>query len=345
MSEDNLIEDKHPTRSLFVCDAHDAFLKDIMPQLEHPFYSLSKKPETKIRKYRYGDKWVDIIPSVKGMATIYDKDILIYAISQIVSGMESGKPVSRRVEMCAHDILVFTNRGTSGKDYSSLCDAIDRLAGTRISTNIVAGDTEEYLNFGLIEQGRIVRKGGPDGRLQSMEIVLSEWVFDAVMKKSVLTLNRDYFRIRKPIERRIYEIARKHCGRQPSWEIGIDKLHKKVGALSTLRLFKSRFKKIVEKNQLPDYYMAFDNQTNKVSFFIRDSWWEDKESYIPSVKNSKTYGIAKALIPKSSSLDAFAVEVEWVKDWRAKGEPEIENEDLSYINFVSEYFGVDEYDN
>jgi hypothetical protein len=42
-----------------------------------------------------------------------------------------------------------------------------------------------------------------------------------------LTLNRDYFRLRKPIERRIYEIARKHCGRKKEWSIGLALLHKK----------------------------------------------------------------------------------------------------------------------
>ncbi|MCA9184408.1 MAG: replication initiator protein A [Pirellulaceae bacterium] len=34
----------------------------------------------------------------------------------------------------------------------------------------------------------------------------------------MLTLHRDYFRLRKPLERRVYEIARKHCG--PKAECG-----------------------------------------------------------------------------------------------------------------------------
>ena len=31
---------------LFICDVADAALKDLIPQMEHPFYSLSKKPDT-----------------------------------------------------------------------------------------------------------------------------------------------------------------------------------------------------------------------------------------------------------------------------------------------------------
>jgi len=46
--------------------------------------------------------------------------------------------------------------------------------------------------------------------MQDIEITLSEWVYRSVISKNVLTLNRDYFRLRKPLERRMYELARKH---------------------------------------------------------------------------------------------------------------------------------------
>jgi len=44
----------------------------------------SKKPDTAIRKYEHNGNWLQIVPSVKRLATIYDKDILIYCISQIM---------------------------------------------------------------------------------------------------------------------------------------------------------------------------------------------------------------------------------------------------------------------
>ena len=63
--------------------------------------------------------------------------------------------------------------------------------------------------------------------MASMSVVLSEWLYQSVLADEVLTLNKDYFRLRKPIERRLYEIARKHCGRQKQWKIGLELLHKK----------------------------------------------------------------------------------------------------------------------
>src|SRR5215470_1355297 len=136
---DQLLPMKHAEGDLFICDVADAVLKDIMPELEHPFYSLSKKPETTVRRYEHNGNWLEIVPSVKGLATIYDKDILIYCISQLMEKLKRGEAVGPRVKITSYDLLVFTNRGTAGKDYDALCEALDRLEGTRIKTNITTG--------------------------------------------------------------------------------------------------------------------------------------------------------------------------------------------------------------
>ena len=85
---DNLLPERHQQHDLFMCDVADAVLKDDMASMEHPFFSLSKNPETTVRRYDNGDKWVEVVPSVKGLATIYDKDILIYCISQLIAKMK-----------------------------------------------------------------------------------------------------------------------------------------------------------------------------------------------------------------------------------------------------------------
>ena len=114
--QDALLPDRHPQHDLFICDVADAVLKDVMPQMEHPFYSLSKKPEKNIRRYEHNGQWIQVTPSVKGLATIYDKDILIYCISQIMAKLKNGEPVSKRVRLNTRDLLIFANRGTAGKE-------------------------------------------------------------------------------------------------------------------------------------------------------------------------------------------------------------------------------------
>ena len=67
-------------------------------------------------------------------------------------------------------------------------------------------------------------------RLKYLDIKLSDWLFRAIEKVEVLTISRDYFRLRSPLDRRIYELARKHSGSQEKWRISIDKLQKRTGS-------------------------------------------------------------------------------------------------------------------
>ncbi|WP_299082574.1 replication initiator protein A [uncultured Paraglaciecola sp.] len=333
MTVNQLLPEKYPTPDLFICDVADAVLKDIMPQMEHPFYALSKKPETNIRRYEHNGNWLEITPSVKGLATIYDKDVLIYAISQIMAKLNRGERVDRRIRINCHELLMFTNRGTSGKDYSALCEAVDRLAGTRISTNITAGDEEEYNNFGLIDQGSIRRKNGLNGRLLWLELTISDWVFDAIRNNAVLTLNRDYFRLRKPLERRIYEIARKHCGQQKQWPVSLELLHKKSGSQSPVKKFRLIIKNIVKHDHLPDYLIEYNEHTDQVTFKNRTQWWKDKKrpERRPFFRNADTHEKAKAIIPRGE--DVYAWESDWVNYWIDTDCPPLKDPDAAFLGF------------
>ena len=69
----------------------------------------------------------------------HDTDILIFCISQLMAGLNAGREVSRTLTLTAHDLLLATGRETSGDAYSRLKEAFERLAGTRITTNIAPG--------------------------------------------------------------------------------------------------------------------------------------------------------------------------------------------------------------
>jgi len=55
--------------------------------MEHPMFSLSKKPDRRIRHYEHNGNSITIAPGAYGLATIWDKDILIYLISHIIEGL------------------------------------------------------------------------------------------------------------------------------------------------------------------------------------------------------------------------------------------------------------------
>ena len=327
-----LLPDRHPQHDLFICDVADAVLKDVMQHMEHPFYSLSKKPETTIKRYENGNKWLQITPSVKGLATIYDKDILIYCISQIMAKLKEGLPVSPRVRINSRELLIFTNRGTSGREYQSLLDALDRLEGTRIRTNIVTGDEEQVDGFGLIDASSIRRKHGLDGRLLWCEVKLSDWVFNAIRNEEVLTLHRDYFRLRKPIERRVYEIARKHCGQQKYWRITLAKLLLKTGSQSPQKRFRQMIRQLVEHDHLPDYHVTFEDEADMVVFTNRGTMSPTSivEGSIPPLQ-SDTYEEARHAAP---GWDVRFLEQEW-RSWCV--EPP-RNADRALVGFCRKWF-------
>ena len=168
-----------------------------MASMEHPVFSISTKPDRNIRRYDNGRNFVEVTPSVKGLATVHDRDILIFCISQVMAAINEGREGDIRpvVRFKAYDLLTATNRGTDGRGYEQLRAALERLSGTRITTNVTTGDAEILDGFGLIDRFRIVREMR-DGRMQDIEVTLSDWVFNAINARQVLTLHRNYFRMR-----------------------------------------------------------------------------------------------------------------------------------------------------
>ena len=112
---------------------------------------------------------------------------------------------------------------------------------------------------GIIEWYDYNRKAsGFVERLKYLDIKLSDWLFRAIDAAEVLPISREYFRIRRPIDRRIYEIARKHCGKQTSWKVSIGLLQKKCGSRQAEKHFVAHLRELVASNTLPDYDVALD---------------------------------------------------------------------------------------
>ena len=152
-----------------------------------------------------------------------------------------------------------------------MADALSRLKGTTIETNIETNGYRERRGFGLIESWRVIEKDRETERMVAIEVTLPDWLFRSVKSMNVLTLSPDYFRLRKPIDRRIYELVRKHCGKQPRWEISVKNLYEKSGSTRPLRNFRVDIKSLAASNQLPDYRVKYDEETDKLTFYSRAS--------------------------------------------------------------------------
>lgn len=334
-SRSPLLPERH-SPDFFVCDVFDAVPKGDMASMEHPIFSLSTKPDHQVRRYEQGEYYVEIKPSSDGLATVHDRDVLIYAISQLMKAVNDGREVSPVVRFKALELLRATNRMTSGEGYQALKSAFERLAGTRISTNIVTGGQEIFETFGIIERAKIVRETR-DGRMQEIEIKLSDWVFNAIRASEVLTLNRDYFRLRKPLERRMYEIARKHCGSQDQWRVSLELLQKKCGSASTLKEFRRLVSRIVEEDavhgHMPDYAVSLGDD-DVVTFRNRGlmpGQLEENRVAIGISLKPDSYIEARLAAP---GWDVYLLEREW-RDWMT--EPP-RDADAAFVGFCRKWY-------
>jgi plasmid replication initiation protein len=179
--------------------------------------------------------------------------------------MNQGRAVSRKVRLKAYDLLSATSRHTGGENYQRLIQAFRRLAGTRVETNIATNGQRVREGFGLLDNWKIIERSR-DGQMVAVEIILNEWLFNAVLGREVLTLSRDYFRLDGGLDRRLYELARKHCGQQPQWSISTALLRTKSGSTASLKRFRQQVKAAVGDDALPDYLLTYQANSDQVTF-------------------------------------------------------------------------------
>ena len=268
-----LLPRRHTDRDFFLADLFDYALKDDGASMEAPIFTLSTKADlsTWTWESKDGNRSVEVYPSIKGRATQFDKDVLIYVVSQMTEGLNRGRDdaKNRTLRFTVHDYLVSTNKPTGGAEYQRLENALERLRGTTIKTDIRTGGQRVKEGFGIIDSWTIIERAPDDERMIAVEVTLSKWLFNAVQAHEVLTIHPDYFRLRRPLERRLYELARKHCGHQTLWSIGLELLQEKAGSKGTLREFRRMVREIIEAHTLPEYRMALD-AADKVTFYVRN---------------------------------------------------------------------------
>jgi plasmid replication initiation protein len=332
-----LKKDNHPNQDFFIADIFDNTpFKDDMASMEHPIFVLSKNKDMRNLEYRRDNVSVTIKPTTDGLPTIFDKDVLLYCISLLMQESNAGRVPPKTLRVSSHDLLVATNRQTNDGGYKRLKKALDRLTGVKIKTNIKTGKREQTDVFGMLDGYSIIESSRIKDRMIRLEITLSDWVYNSVLGNEVLTINRDYFRLGKPLERRLYEIARKHCGNQQSWAIGLDKLMEKTGSQSTFRLFRSFIKAIAEDNHLPDYALALDD-ADKVTFIRKDSGKDNPQGVLaldamPRISATTLDKARRIVLDAGTGWDFYAIQEQFTLSLIDGFQPK--NANGAFINFV-----------
>ena len=339
-------------KDLFVCDITDIVPKGDIGSMEHPIFSLSNK-DMRTLEYVHGDNWLKVEPSVTGLATIFDRDVLIFCISQGVAALNAGININRTMRFSAFDLLTATNRTNSGGSaYKSLNNALDRLTGTRVRTNIQNGEIETTESFNLLDGYKILRTTHT-GRMIEIEVKLPEWIMGAIQSKHILTYSPDYFTLRRPLDRRLYELMRKHCNNNPKgWSIKLSKLLNKTGSKSTLH----EFKRLIIQSEManlkdeymPDYnfFVKKGNANPIISVLPKPKMLENLKSKKKQAKFLATGKQLQAVNLKPETIescrqyvgDVHAMVADW-RDWVQTLPNKIKNPDGHFIAFCKKKTG------
>ena len=260
---------------LFLDSIIDAPIKDDRALMEHPFFSLQKRPRMEPFVYDNGaGVRVEVKPGAHGMATIWDKDLLIYIASILNDRIERGDVTDRTIRFPAYDFLKVTGRSTGPRAYKLFYDMLDRLQSTSIRTTIEAAGDKERLYFSWIETAKIIERLNKHGKkvMVGVEVTLNDWMYRSITQdRRVLTINRGYFSLTMGLERRLYELARKHVGNQAEWFIGLTRLAEKCGTTRVVRKFKADLRKAIERGNIPDYRLELiDQDSAKTPFKTSD---------------------------------------------------------------------------
>ncbi len=88
-----------------------------------------------------------------------------------------------------YEILTFTGRGVSSRDYQRLKAALDRLQSTTIATSIRQSAEGRRHRFSWLTEWQ--ERTDRDGRPVGVELILPDWFYRAVLDDAlVLTIDR-----------------------------------------------------------------------------------------------------------------------------------------------------------
>jgi plasmid replication initiation protein len=243
--------------------------RDAQDLMAYPFFSLAKTPRTRPIDFRMNEIAIRV-EAVRehGMATIWDADVLIWAASQIVEARDAGLRTSRLMAATPREILTFTGRGTSARDYHRLKAALDRLQSTTVATSLRQTSHRHQHRFSWINEW--TQRADAHGNADGIDLIVPDWFYRAVLDGAlVLTIDPAYFRLTGGLERWLYRIVRKHGGQQRGgWRFDFQHLYAKSASLSPFRRFAFELRDLARRQPLPGYCLRVQREAGGREFLL-----------------------------------------------------------------------------
>jgi plasmid replication initiation protein len=333
---------RHQLRDFFILDLADVTPRDEMASMEHPLFGLTPTPAKRVLNYQNGEHRMRIIPSAEGVPSVHDKDVLIYCFSQLVERKNRGEPIGKHVAFHAYDLLRSVNRATGGSQYDILLSALRRMRGTTYEMTIKTNEIELTKGMALIDSYTILRTEPVTGRMVMAGVTLSDWVVRAVEAYEVLTLHPDYFRLRRPLDRRLYELGRKFCGKQEMTQMGLEKLRLRLGSKTSSRELRRVVKETAISNHLPEYGLRLDGDVLTFSRKAETILEDKRKAELTKVFDAKGRTFLSVEGREAARPYAPGWDMDWLQtrffEWRSSaGLPTPDNWNHAFVGWVKSF--------
>lgn len=253
----------------FVPLLYDVAAKDSPSIMDVAVFRLSKdkkRPNETIR-YTRPNGYVEVVSGEAGMASVWDYDIVLMAVSHLNDAVKlykqgRGEKPSRIFRPQVSEILKFCRRGDGARQYEEIEGALKRLSTTFVevvTTTQTKGKRQlrTAQGVGLINSYKTT-SFADNGRITSVEIEVPQWLYSEVVElktPSVLTVHPEYFLIKPGIGRFLYRLARRAAGQQRArWSFRL--VYERSGSGGKFKEFCRILRKLIESNDLPQYALA-----------------------------------------------------------------------------------------
>ena len=253
----------------FVPTLYDVGTKDSRNIMDVAVFRLSKKDKRagEVIRYELPDGYVQVSSGATGMASVWDYDIVLMAVSHLTEAMnryregKGDKPV-RTFRPHVADILKFCRRSDGGRQKDELVDALIRLSTTHVAIERTGEKRNGKLvtvseGEALLSRYRVI-SSTTTGKPESVEIELPDWIYREVVdgkNPDVLTVHPDFFLIEPGIGRFLYRIARRVAGKsEAKWAFRT--IFERSGSSGTFKEFCRILRGIIMVNDLPEYSLS-----------------------------------------------------------------------------------------
>jgi plasmid replication initiation protein len=293
---DKIIEKKpkkKPSNDIIV----DFDPRDMMELMEVPFLALSKN-RTKPIIYESNDGKTKVQVSAHRkhyVASIYDWDIIQLVSGKMQEIINSGADIPPRTLIIArHTLIKSLRKHDVRKTAKEIEAALNRLRSTLIETTIRNDDSRYQGGFGFLDSwGYTERKD-----IKEFRITLSDWLYDGICRKgALLKVSQEYFDLTSGLKKFLYRTARKHVGNNNNWEFSIDKLYEKSGSEREFKKFKHDLKKSVLDNDIPDYFLEWMEEKEKILVRFVNKSKDPKKIPKQTVKNQVNKAVSALKMP------------------------------------------------